>query len=1124
MKGYELYQKLQLNISPNDLDRILYHASYQPQDDNIRKMNKDFIVYGHSVARVALAVYAYINKIFVSASEISKMIASTYIQVTDAIYNEYELENYQYISKGEEGKKHTEIAAKFLAVFYRQNGFNSTYDFLLPYMKKALENDNYDYRTILQEYAQGKKLPFSYEILDREGPDNDLTFTCQLTIGKDKCSAKGKSKKTAMRSVAQKYIIQKNIPLKSKNSQKGKTIDEQIRITMDRQKQLYRLLSALHIKSNDLPIEYVNAAFVHKSIQNDVKNKNLFADNSALSVIGAEILQLFVLDYLYATSDWEYLDVTRERGIYLNARNLYNELPDEWLKMLLASKSVNSLNEEGHGSLKIDIFHSIIAVLVLRGIKRNSDELEEKASNISFYFFDKVKESKIPDYTTALQEVVQANGMHCKKTCEQHPDSLDHNAVFGSKVICWNDEIHIEKYGKGTNRKKAIGAAAHEVLNELLPYFKDNLKIKKTILKVLYPEEYLQLEKDSWKIKKHICLLSSEGKKKKWFATIQNAIHKNAYDISTWENENKKGIVFSADEARQLSKLLDDIAPFPEEKQVIGVPQSIDISVEELDPLVKEVIEGKENKLSEKLTNEQKLEIIRAELIAGNNFDGYEGNYEKLLPHQKAACRIAEMFDKFAFFYDTGTGKTVLALDIITSKTKQDDTSFLIICSKPIILTAWMDDQYNFYPEMKLDPLSHNITLRQYLDINRRWNDMDGRSVFNDYLYYEDWQNGSKANQLKYVRSIMIGKAKHYIVNPESFTRNLEFYKSLGVNGLIVDESSILKNYSSKISKCVRDFADTCKYVYLLSGKPAPNNTMEYFSQMKVVAPNDFPMSYEAYKKKYYVNINNRIVCKSEEAEKEVSDLIGKHSIVVSKSDCLKLPDTVHMVRKITLDKDVMTKYESMYRDYFINIEQQEKASKNSKTIYNVNNKLASLMKLRQLVSGFLLDADGNVTQIHKQREEELLRVLDEIGNEQVIIWCQFKYEIQNLKKILEKIGKRVVTAYSDTKDKDKSIKQFKEGTVDVILAHPKTLQYGVTFVNCKYAIYYSLSYSFEEYYQSHDRIYRYGQKNICSFIFLQAEGTIDEVLYECVQNKKEDAEIFELLVKDASEHNIFVK
>ena len=29
MKGYELYQKLQLNISPNDLDRILYHRIFR---------------------------------------------------------------------------------------------------------------------------------------------------------------------------------------------------------------------------------------------------------------------------------------------------------------------------------------------------------------------------------------------------------------------------------------------------------------------------------------------------------------------------------------------------------------------------------------------------------------------------------------------------------------------------------------------------------------------------------------------------------------------------------------------------------------------------------------------------------------------------------------------------------------------------------------------------------------------------------------------------------------------------------------------------------------------------------------------------------------------------------------
>ena len=1122
MKGYELYQQLQLNVSPNELDKILYHSSYQEQESSLRKINKEYDAYGRFIARAMLAIYAYENNICMDCASISKLIASNYSIITDLIYDKYNLEAYQYVCKGEEGKRHAELGARLLVVYYKQNGFLETYRFLLPFLKLAVKNDNHDYKTILQEYAQGKKLPFSYEIIDREGTDNAPIFVCQLTIGKEKRIGRGTSKKDAMGTVAKEYIKAKNIPVNSQKKQTRKTLSDPIKITSDRQKQLIKAVSMFKVNANDLPINYLNASFAHKSVQNEVKLQNQYVDNSVLTVIGAELMQIYVIDYLYATSDYEYLNIVREKGVYTKADNIAGILPDSWLNLLLASKSIRSLNESGYNSLKIDIFHSILASLVLCGVKKGDSLLEEKASNISFYLFDRVKENKIPDYATVVQEVVQAAGMQYEINHKLLANSTDHNTMYRANIVCWNKEIEIKKYGDGTSRKRANNVASHAVLEALLPHFEDNFDIKMIILKVLYPEEYLQLVKESWKIKKHIALLSDNNGKKKWFATVENSTNKKAYDISTWENGNKDGIVFSADEAKQLAELLDKIEPLQKEES--EEPEVIEIEENQIDPLIQEVIEGKEETLSSKLTKEQKLEIIRAELIAGNSFEGYEGNNEKLLPHQKAACRIADLFDKFAFFYDTGTGKTVLALDIITSKAKKDGASFLIICPKPIIMTAWMDDQKNFYPEMKLNPMSQNVTLRQYLDINRRWNELDGRSVFNDYLYYADWMSGSKANQLKYVRSVMIGKAKHYIVNPESFVRNIEFYKTLGVKGLIVDESSILKNYSSKISKAVREFADTCKYVYLLSGKPAPNNTMEYFSQMKVVAPNDFPMSYDAYKRKYYVNINNKIVCKSTEAEKEVSDLIGKHSIVVSKADCLVLPDTVHMVRKITLDKEVMKKYESMYRDYFINIEQQEKESKKNKKIYNVNNKLASLMKLRQLVSGFLLDSEGNVTAIHEYKEAELLRILDEIGDEQVIIWCQFKYEIQKLKVLLESIGKIVVTAYSDTKDKDESIRRFKEREADIILAHPKTLQYGVTFVNCRYAVYYSLSYSFEEYYQSHDRIYRYGQKNICSFIFLQAEGTIDEVLYDCVQGKKEDAAIFELLVKDASEHNIFVR
>ena len=117
---------------------------------------------------------------------------------------------------------------------------------------------------------------------------------------------------------------------------------------------------------------------------------------------------------------------------------------------------------------------------------------------------------------------------------------------------------------------------------------------------------------------------------------------------------------------------------------------------------------------------------------------------------------------------------------------------------------------------------------------------------------------------------------------------------------------------------------------------------------------------------------------------------------------------------------------------------------------------------------------------------------------------------------MLKKRNKNVVTAFGNTKDVDDSILKFKNGVADYIIAHPKTLKYGVTLTNCSYAIYYSMSYSHEEFYQSHDRIYRKGQINKCTYIFIQAENTIDERIYEVVQNKKSEIELFEMLMKDA--------
>lgn len=46
------------------------------------------------------------------------------------------------------------------------------------------------------------------------------------------------------------------------------------------------------------------------------------------------------------------------------------------------------------------------------------------------------------------------------------------------------------------------------------------------------------------------------------------------------------------------------------------------------------------------------------------------------------------------------------------------------------------------------------------------------------------------------------------------------------------------------------------------------------------------------------------------------------------------------------------------------------------------------------------------------------------------------------------------------------------------------------------------MSFSYEEFKQSQDRIHRIGQENKCAYIILQGKDTIDEKIYNCLQRK----------------------
>jgi SNF2 family DNA or RNA helicase len=164
------------------------------------------------------------------------------------------------------------------------------------------------------------------------------------------------------------------------------------------------------------------------------------------------------------------------------------------------------------------------------------------------------------------------------------------------------------------------------------------------------------------------------------------------------------------------------------------------------------------------------------------------------------------------------------------------------------------------------------------------------------------------------------------------------------------------------------------------------------------------------------------------------------------------------------------------------------------------------MMKLRQLSSGFLLDED-KVHKIGNSKINEFSALIEDIGQKQVIIWINFKYEAIQVAEVLQKkkLESGILNSTTSEKQKQEYLNAFKRGDLQYIICHPLSVGYGHTLVNCSDSINYSSSYSYQNFHQARDRVYRFGQKNKCSYYFLVAGKTLDMVILKAVQ-KKENA------------------
>lgn len=188
------------------------------------------------------------------------------------------------------------------------------------------------------------------------------------------------------------------------------------------------------------------------------------------------------------------------------------------------------------------------------------------------------------------------------------------------------------------------------------------------------------------------------------------------------------------------------------------------------------------------------------------------------------------------------------------------------------------------------------------------------------------------------------------------------------------------------------------------------------------------------------------------------------------------------------------------------------------------NNALTLYHRFQDICNGFEpIEEPIEVTEVEEDKEvpknivlkklkenpklNALLEVIEQLGNEQAVIWCSrssLLYEIFNtLQTKGYKVG--VYDGKVNRKQRDEYYTGFKNKTVQFLIANQASASYGLDGLkDANYAVYVCNSYSSELRAQSEDRIYRGEIKNSKFIIDITMEGTCEQKVMHALKEGKE--------------------
>ena len=423
---------------------------------------------------------------------------------------------------------------------------------------------------------------------------------------------------------------------------------------------------------------------------------------------------------------------------------------------------------------------------------------------------------------------------------------------------------------------------------------------------------------------------------------------------------------------------------------------------------------------------------------------GIEPSYlpNALFDYQQHLARYAIQKGRCACFVDTGLGKTLIELVIATN--------YVRATNKPVLIITPLAVAFQFIKEAEkfgIDDISYS-------------------------------KNGSY-------------KTKIVVCNYE----RLENFEHTDFDCVILDESSILKNFDGAMRQHITTFLKKVKYRFLFTATPSPNDYLELGTSSEALGY----LGHTDMLQKFFKNNQNNVVKIGQvdrakigaewylkpHAENDFWRWVASWSISMRKPSDLGYSDAMHKLPSL--------------------IERQTIVTNTNPLAINGQGALFATPAHRF----FEIKAEVRAT-LPPRCEMAVAKAKE---HEVSVFWVNLNDEAACIRELDKGISE--VRGSMSIDEKEEILLAFANGEIKKIVTKPSITSFGLNWQHCNHTVYFP-TFSYEQYYQAIRRFWRFGQQRDVTVDLILSDGQTR--IMESLEAKKDKAiKMFENLTRQTN-------